>query len=130
MPSRHDRNGEDRRQQHRRPSHADRRQGGDRRADAHKAFARRLPAEYAKLDGRPNVRVVQLVNRFCSGCDESLKTNLAQALLPTLQGISTLDGGVVSDKHQADCEAAVERCVRRHELENGRWGTAGGDKPG
>ena len=105
-------------------SATERRRGGDRRDGAYRAFARKLPAEFIHLHGSPRERVIHLVNQYCRGCDESLKADLAQALLPTLQAIVKLDGGLVSWEHQEACEAAVEHCVRQNELDTGRWETA------
>ena len=112
------------RRHHKRWAATERRQGGDRREGAYRDFARKLPAEFSNMHGSPRERVLHLVNQYCRGCDESLRADLAQALLPTLQAIGTLDGGVVSEEHQQACEAAVERCVRQNELDTGRWETA------
>ena len=105
-------------------SATERRQGGDRRDGAHRDFARKLPSEFTNMLGSPRERVKHLVNLYCRGCDESLKADLAQALLPTLQAIVTLDGGEVSEEHRQACETAVESCVRQNELNTGRWETA------
>jgi len=102
-------------------SRVERRKGGDRRVGAHKDFARRLPEAFMDMTGSPRNRVMHLVREYCCGCDEALQADLAQALLPTLQTIATLDGGVVSEEHLEECEAAVERCVRLNELATGRW---------
>jgi hypothetical protein len=76
------------------------------------------------MHGTPRERVLYLVSEYCRGCDDSLQVDLAQALLPTLQTVIAIDGGVVSEEHRLACEAAVERCVKQNELETGRWDTA------
>ena len=123
MPDKIDRTAKERRQS-KRWSATERRQGGDRRTGAYRDFARKLPAEFINLHGSPRERVMRLLNQYCRGCDESLKADLAQALLPTLQAVVTLDGGLVSWEHQEACEAAVEHCVKQNELDAGRWDTA------
>ncbi len=123
MPDKHDRDAKERRR-NKKWSATERRQGGDRRDGAFRDFARELPAEFSKLHGNPRERVRRLVGLYCRGCDESLQADLAQALLPTLQAITTLDGGVVSEEHRQACESAVEHCVSKNELEKGRWETA------
>jgi hypothetical protein len=121
-----DRTPEDRRWARRWSLH-ERRQGGDRRNDAYKSFARQLPEKFLEMQGPPRDRVLCLVSQYCRGCDESLQIDLAQALLPTLQAIVRLDGGVVTEEHRLACEAAVGRCVQQNELATGRWITACGD---
>jgi len=120
MPDRNDRNPEQRRQRRQRLT-AERRKGGDRRAGAYKTFARQLPDRFVSMSGSPRERVLDLVQQYCLGCDESLQADLAQALLPTLQTIVTLDGGVITEGHRKECETVVERCVRQNELATGRW---------
>ena len=123
MTDSNERSVEDRRRTRRWTKH-ERRKGGDRRDDAYKEFARQLPDKFVNMYGTPRERVMRLVGQYCRGCEESLQADLAQALLPTLQAIVTLDGGVVSESHRLECEAAVGRCVRDNELATGRWGTA------
>jgi hypothetical protein len=123
MPKSDDRNVKERRR-HKKWSATERRHGGDRRDGAYSDFARKLPAEFTNMHGSPRERVMRLVNQYCRGCDEKLQADLAQALLPTLQAIVTLDGGMISEEHRQACEAAVERCVNKNELATGRWETA------
>lgn len=112
------------RRQNRRWASDERRRGGDRREGAYKRFARQLPEAFLKMKGSPRKRVMLLVQHYCCGCDESLQADLAQALLPTLQTVVTLDGGVVSEEHRIECEEAVERCVMLNEQATGRWDPA------
>lgn len=114
----------ERRKQGRRWSSRERRQGGDRRLGAYSEFAQRLPTAYVELNGRPRERVMKLVREYCDGCDEKLQADLAQALLPTLQGIGKFDDGNIMDEHRAACEAVVKTCVLKNEIETGRWDTA------
>ncbi len=123
MTDTNDRITNERRRSHR-WSASERRRGGDRRDKAHKAFARQLPDKYMSMFGSPRERVLSLVKQYCRGCDELLQADLAQAVLPTLQTIETLDGGVVTEEHKLECETAVEKCVRQNELATGRWETA------
>jgi hypothetical protein len=76
------------------------------------------------MRGTPRERVLYLVSQYCRGCDEALQIDLAQALLPTLQAVVSLDGGEVSEEHRQACEVAVGRCVKQNELTTGRWDTA------
>lgn len=76
------------------------------------------------MRGTPRERVLYLVSEYCRGCDESLQIDLAQALLPTLQSVASLDGGNISEEHLLACEAAVEKCVKHNEMQTGRWDTA------
>jgi hypothetical protein len=123
MPHGRNRTIKDRRSAHR-WSAAERRRGGDRREGAYKAFARALPDRFLKQHGTPRERVLYLVSEYCRGCDDSLQVDLSQALLPTLQTVVGVEGGVVSEEHRLACEAAVERCVKQNELDMGRWDTA------
>ena len=83
--------------------------------------------EFITERGAPRERVMRLLNRYCRGCSDSLKADLAQALLPTLHSVALQDDGVVSTEHQAECEAAIEFCVKKNELDTGRWETACSD---
>jgi hypothetical protein len=123
MPEDDNRNVEERRRTRRWHS-TERRQGGDRRDGAFRDFSRKLPIEFITERGTPRERVMRLLNRYCRGCSESLKADLAQALLPTLHAVVKEDGGLVSMEHKEACEAAVEHCVKKNELDAGRWDTA------
>jgi len=114
----------------RRWSRVERRKGGDRRGEAYKEFARALPARFLMMHGTPRERVLYLVNEYCCGCEESLKVDLAQALLPTLQAVVHQPRREISEEHMRACELAVERCVRQNEMETGRWDTPCMDNPG
>jgi len=123
MANHKDRVLKERRERKQRPA-TERRQGGDRRNGAYRAFAQQLPDGFVSLAGSPRDRVLRLLRQYCIGCDESLQADLAQALLPTLQTMLTLDGGVISESHRSECEALVERCVKQNELATGRWRTS------
>ena len=123
MPDKKDRLTEERRRSTRWTA-TERRKGGDRRHGSYRDFARKLPEEFITERGNPRERVMRLLNRYCKGCSESLRADLAQALLPTLQEVVLHDGGLVSLEHQEECEAAVERCVKKNELDTGRWESA------
>jgi len=123
MADQHFRKAKERRTAHR-WSLSERRSGGERRDGAYKEFARALPARFLKMNGTPRERVLYLVSEYCRGCDESLQVDLAQALLPTLQTVISSRGDKIFEDHRLECEAAVERCVKRNELETGRWHTA------
>jgi hypothetical protein len=123
MSGEHNRTIKERRSAHR-WSATERRRGGDRREGAHKDFARALPGKFLDMHGTPRERILYLVSEHCRGCDESLQADLAQALLPTLHAVVSLDGGEISEEHRLACEAAVDKCVQQNELETGRWETA------
>ena len=128
MSNTHDRTIQDRRTA-RRWTSKERRRGGDRRDGAYKEFARQLPNRYLEMRGTPRERILYLVSEYCRGCDESLQIDLAQALLPILQTVVTFDEGEVTEEHRLACEAAVAKCVKRNELETGRWDTACREMP-
>ncbi len=52
------------------------------------------------MHGTPRERILYLVDEYCRGCDESLQVDLAQALLPTLQAVVSLDGGEISEEQR------------------------------
>ncbi len=82
----------------------DRRDGRDRRRIEDRNNARRLPDEFAQAAGGSGDRISGLVNRYWPYYSEPARGELAQALLPVLEGLAE-PGAPVTEEHR-------ERCVR------------------
>ncbi len=111
------RTGSERRQVFDRRDGTDRRQGGNRRAGWCEELARRMPDEFLELEGSSRDRTMRLLKTHCRGCNETLRTELAQALVPVLHGLLVFDRGIVTSEHRDFCEDAVARCTARHRQE-------------
>lgn len=101
-----DRINEERRQMPERRAGLDRRGGRDRRRDEDRNNARRLPDEFAQAAGESDDRVTGLVNRYWADYAELERGELAQALLPVLEGLAE-PGAPVTEHHREQCVSVV-----------------------